>query len=335
MSRPLIAYLRKSRAGEEPADLGLDAQKETIARFAIAEGFEIVGVFVEVETARETDALDRRPQLAAALNQARRKRCSVAVSRLDRLSRDVAFISDLMSHRVPFLVAQRGRDGEPFMLRFYAALEGKERALISKRTKKLSQPPRRTAFYWAALICQKRARKQSQRSGRAPISVLPISLQSFGRYNGPAPNPCARSLMLLTHAASRRRAAEGGTGSLSATCWRGSAHGEAMSQQTTIEWTDATWNPVTGCTKISAGCDNCYAERFSERFRNVPRHAFQEGFDLTLRPERVLQPLKWKRPKMIFVNSMSDLFTKRSREVTWRQCSTPWRRRTGMLPGPH
>ena len=135
MSRPLIAYLRESRAGEEPADLGLDAQKEAIARFAIAEGFEIVGVFVEVETARETDALDRRPQLAAALNQARRKRCSVAVSRLDRLSRDVAFISNLMSHRVPFLVAQRGRDGEPFMLRFYAALEGKERALISKRTK--------------------------------------------------------------------------------------------------------------------------------------------------------------------------------------------------------
>ena len=67
---------------------------------------------------------------------------------------------------------------------------------------------------------------------------------------------------------------------------------------------------MTGCTKVSAGCDNCYAERFSERFRNVPRHAFQEGFDLTLRPERVLQPLKWKRPKMIFVNSMSDLFHK-------------------------
>src|SRR5215813_5336048 len=83
-----------------------------------------------------------------------------------------------------------------------------------------------------------------------------------------------------------------------------------MSDQTTIEWTDATWNPVTGCTKISPGCDNCYAARFSERFRGVIGHPFESGFDLTLRPERVEQPLSWKRPRMIFVNSMSDLFHK-------------------------
>jgi protein gp37 len=83
-----------------------------------------------------------------------------------------------------------------------------------------------------------------------------------------------------------------------------------MAENSTIEWTDATWNPVTGCTKISAGCDNCYAARFSERFRGVPGHPFQSGFDLTLRPERLLQPLEWKRPRMIFVNSMSDLFHK-------------------------
>src|SRR5215471_9584014 len=83
-----------------------------------------------------------------------------------------------------------------------------------------------------------------------------------------------------------------------------------MSQNSAIEWTDATWNPVTGCTKISAGCDNCYAARFSERFRGVPGHPFETGFDLTLRPERLLQPLTWKRPRMIFVNSMSDLFHK-------------------------
>jgi protein gp37 len=83
-----------------------------------------------------------------------------------------------------------------------------------------------------------------------------------------------------------------------------------MSENSAIEWTDATWNPVTGCTKISAGCDNCYAARFSERFRSVPRHPFERGFDLTLRPERLLQPLAWKRPRMIFVNSMSDLFHK-------------------------
>jgi protein gp37 len=83
-----------------------------------------------------------------------------------------------------------------------------------------------------------------------------------------------------------------------------------MADGSAIEWTDATWNPVTGCTKITRGCDNCYAARFSERFRGVPGHPFERGFDLTLRPERLEQPLKWRRPRMIFVNSMSDLFHK-------------------------
>ena len=84
----------------------------------------------------------------------------------------------------------------------------------------------------------------------------------------------------------------------------------AMAEQTAIEWTDATWNPVTGCDKISPGCLRCYAERFSERFRGVPGHPFEQGFDLRLRPERLNQPLKWKSPRRIFVNSMSDLFHK-------------------------
>lgn len=83
-----------------------------------------------------------------------------------------------------------------------------------------------------------------------------------------------------------------------------------MAQKTQIEWTNTTWNPVTGCTKISSGCDNCYAERFSERFRGVKGHPFEHGFDLVLKPERVEQPLTWKKPRMIFVNSMSDLFHK-------------------------
>ena len=83
-----------------------------------------------------------------------------------------------------------------------------------------------------------------------------------------------------------------------------------MASTTTIEWTDATWNPVTGCTKISKGCDNCYAERFSERFRGTPGHPFESGFDFTLRPARLEQPLRWREPRMIFVNSMSDLFHK-------------------------
>jgi protein gp37 len=83
-----------------------------------------------------------------------------------------------------------------------------------------------------------------------------------------------------------------------------------MSTTTQIEWTDSTWNPVTGCSKITRGCDLCYAERFSERFRGVPGHPFQSGFDLTLRPERLTQPLRWRQPRRIFVNSMSDLFHK-------------------------
>lgn len=83
-----------------------------------------------------------------------------------------------------------------------------------------------------------------------------------------------------------------------------------MAGPTQIEWTDATWNPVTGCSKITRGCDFCYAERFSERFRGVPGHPFENGFDLTLRPERLTQPLRWQQPQRIFVNSMSDLFHK-------------------------
>jgi protein gp37 len=81
-----------------------------------------------------------------------------------------------------------------------------------------------------------------------------------------------------------------------------------MSDQTGIEWTDATWNPVTGCTKVSAGCDHCYAATFAERWRGVPGHHFTTGFDLTLRPGKLALPLTWRRPRRIFVNSMSDLF---------------------------
>jgi protein gp37 len=83
-----------------------------------------------------------------------------------------------------------------------------------------------------------------------------------------------------------------------------------MASTTQIEWTEATWNPVTGCSKVTRGCDNCYAERFSERFRGVAGHPFEQGFDLTLRQDRLRQPLSWKQPKRIFVNSMSDLFHK-------------------------
>jgi protein gp37 len=81
-----------------------------------------------------------------------------------------------------------------------------------------------------------------------------------------------------------------------------------MSEKSSIEWTDATWNPVRGCSKISPGCKHCYAETFAERFRGVPGHPYEQGFDIRLVPEKLGEPLRWKTPKRIFVNSMSDLF---------------------------
>ena len=135
-TRPLITYIRVSTSQQGRSGLGIEAQREALSRFAQAEGFEIVRDFVEIETGKGSDALDRRPQLAAALADARKRRCSVAVAKLDRLSRDVHFISGLMAHRVPFLVAELGPDVDPFILHLFAALAEKERALISERTKR-------------------------------------------------------------------------------------------------------------------------------------------------------------------------------------------------------
>jgi protein gp37 len=83
-----------------------------------------------------------------------------------------------------------------------------------------------------------------------------------------------------------------------------------MSEHSSIEWTDATWNPVRGCTKVSPGCAHCYAEAFAERFRGLPGHPYEQGFDLRLIPEKLAEPLRWRRSRMIFVNSMSDMFHK-------------------------
>jgi DNA invertase Pin-like site-specific DNA recombinase len=135
LDHPIIAYCRVSTARQGRSGLGLEAQREAIARFAAAEGFEVAREFTEVETGKGTDALDRRPELAAALAEARRRKCPIAVAKLDRLSRDVHFISGLMAHRVPFLVAELGPDVDPFILHLYAALAEKERRLISQRTK--------------------------------------------------------------------------------------------------------------------------------------------------------------------------------------------------------
>ena len=135
MAKQIVGYIRVSTAQQGKSGLGLAAQREALARFAAAEDMQIVAEFIEVETGKGSDALDRRPELAAALAEARRLKCPVIVAKLDRLSRDVHFISGLMAHKVSFIVAELGADADPFMLHLYAALAEKERQMISQRTR--------------------------------------------------------------------------------------------------------------------------------------------------------------------------------------------------------
>jgi DNA invertase Pin-like site-specific DNA recombinase len=178
MTRPIIAYYRVSTAKQGRSGLGLEAQREALARFGATEGFEIIREFVEIETGKGADALDRRPQLAAALAEARRRRCAVGVAKLDRLSRDVHFISGLMAHRVPFLVAELGSDVDPFILHLFAALAEKERAMISTRTREaLSRAKARGVKLGGPKLAQ--ARKAAVKiiktnADRHAANVLPI-----------------------------------------------------------------------------------------------------------------------------------------------------------------
>jgi DNA invertase Pin-like site-specific DNA recombinase len=130
-----IAYIRVSTGKQAKSGPGLEAQQAALARFAEAEGYSLLKTFEEVETGKGADALDRRPQLAAALQMAKKHDSPVVVAKLDRLSRDVHFISGLMQYKTPFIVAELGADCDPFMLHIYAALAEKERRLISRRTK--------------------------------------------------------------------------------------------------------------------------------------------------------------------------------------------------------
>lgn len=138
--RPVVSYIRVSTQKQGRSGLGIEAQQQANERFANDHGFEIVGPsphvhFIEIETGKGEDALDRRPVLKEALQFARKHKCPILVAKLDRLSRDVHFVSGLMSNKVPFVVAELGPDVDPFMLHIYAALSEKERALISQRTK--------------------------------------------------------------------------------------------------------------------------------------------------------------------------------------------------------
>lgn len=141
--KTIVAYYRVSTDRQGRSGLGLEAQREACRRFADANGFTVAVEYEEVETAKGADALETRPILAKALTDARKLKCAVLVAKLDRLSRDVAFIAGLMANRVPFIVAEYGADVDSFMLHIYAAVAEKERRMVSERTRAALDAKRR------------------------------------------------------------------------------------------------------------------------------------------------------------------------------------------------
>ena len=186
----LIAYYRVSTVRQGRSGLGLEAQRVAVERAAAAEGMAVVASFVEVETGKGADALARRPQLLAALAEARRLQCRVAVAKLDRLSRDVAFISSLMAQKVPFFVAELGPDVDPFMLHIYAALAEKERTLISQRTREALRAAKERGVVLGGFRqrpgtsadCERARAVQAANADRRAIDLRPViqELQSAG-----------------------------------------------------------------------------------------------------------------------------------------------------------
>ncbi len=135
MSKAVISYIRVSTARQGRSGLGLEAQRESIARFCKTENFTLAAEYVDVESGKGADALDRRPKLAAAIKAAKKAKGPVVVAKLDRLSRDVNFISGLMTHKVPFITVELGADTDPFLLYLFAALAERERRIIGERTR--------------------------------------------------------------------------------------------------------------------------------------------------------------------------------------------------------
>jgi DNA invertase Pin-like site-specific DNA recombinase len=196
--RQAVAYIRVSTGQQGKSGLGIEAQREAIARFAAAEGCELLAEVIEVETGKGADALDRRPKLAEALGIARKAKAPVVVAKLCRLSRDVAFISGLMAQRVPFVVAELGADADPFMLHIYAALAEKERHLISDRTRAALAAKKAQG---AALGNRTNLKPRAPPQTRLPPKLWPpTSCRWCARYRRVAPSPPGRSPMHLTRA---------------------------------------------------------------------------------------------------------------------------------------
>jgi DNA invertase Pin-like site-specific DNA recombinase len=201
--KPLVfvSYLRVSTAKQGAKGLGIEAQRATVAAFARAEGATIAAEYVEVETGKGHDAIDRRPQLAAALAHARKLKAPVVVAKLCRLGRDVHFVSGLMANRVPFVVTELGADADPFMLHIYASLAEKERAQISERTKaalaaakargvKLGSPTGRKTIGKARAARTEQVTKANattraviaeiQRAGASTLKAIALQLEARG-----------------------------------------------------------------------------------------------------------------------------------------------------------
>lgn len=176
--KPAVAYLRVSTSQQGKSGLGIEAQRAAIVRFVEAEGFTLAGEFVEVETGKGSDALDRRPQLKAALAAARKADAPMLVAKLDRLSRDVHFISGLMAKRVPFVVAELGADTDPFLLHLYASIAQKERAMIAQRTREALAAAKARGVRLGnpnLAVAQKKAAKVAAANADAfAANVLPI-----------------------------------------------------------------------------------------------------------------------------------------------------------------
>ena len=143
MPKTVVSYIRVSTARQGRSGLGLEAQREAIAQFCRRENFTVAAEYVEVESSKGADALDRRPKLAAAIKAARKLKGPVVVAKLDRLWRDVNFVSSLMVHKVPFITVELGADTDPFLLHLFAALAERERRIIGERTRLALRPPPR------------------------------------------------------------------------------------------------------------------------------------------------------------------------------------------------
>lgn len=182
-----IIYTRVSTAEQGKSGLGLEAQLNSVTEFCNAEAIEVVAHYSEVETGKGADALDKRPQLAKALQHAKKENAYLVVSKLDRLGRNVSFISSLMESKVPFIVSQLGKDADSFMLHLYAALSEKERELISTRTKAALQILKAKGVKLGNRTNLDEARLLSNQTTRAKATefadnILPIVLQL--RENG-------------------------------------------------------------------------------------------------------------------------------------------------------